>query len=24
VPDCLDREAMVVTRIVPTAKSTMR
>jgi hypothetical protein len=24
VPDYLDREAMVVTRIVPTAKSTMR
>jgi hypothetical protein len=24
VPDCLDREAMVVTRIIPTAKSTMR
>jgi hypothetical protein len=24
VPDCLDREAMVVTRIVATAKSTMR
>jgi NIPSNAP len=24
VPDCLDRSAMVVTRIVPTAKSTMR
>jgi hypothetical protein len=24
VPDCLDREAMVVTRIVPTAKSVMR
>ena len=24
VPDCLDREAIVVTRIVPTAKSTMR
>ena len=23
VPDCLDREKMVVTRIVPTAKSTM-
>ena len=24
VPDCLDREKMVVTRIVPTAKSTMQ
>jgi NIPSNAP protein len=24
VPDCLDRSKMVVTRIVPTAKSTMR
>jgi len=24
VPSCLDRAAMVVTRIVPTAKSTMR
>jgi NIPSNAP protein len=24
VPSCLDRSAMVVTRIVPTAKSTMR
>jgi hypothetical protein len=24
VPDCLDRDANVVTRIIPTAKSTMR
>jgi hypothetical protein len=24
VPDCLDRDKMVVTRIVPTARSTMR
>ena len=24
VPDCLDRAAMVVTRIIPTAKSTMQ
>ena len=24
VPDCLDRAAMVVTRIIPTAKSTVR